>query len=125
MPEHSYSQSSCNRPKPMRTHYLNMNSLICLTTILIASSIAHPPPMHSDPVGVLLNSGEIMMYSVLAEKPNFMPRILQNCSEEARKQFLDIFKDGSVTAEVMKENANKWLESQDSQIQVSFFAFTR
>lgn len=109
-----------NCPESKRMQYLSMNFLILLTAINLASSSAHLSLQHNSPVGALLNSTELEIYSLLTEQPNFMPSFPQNCSEEAQKQFLEIFKDGSATAEIMKENEKKWLESQDSQVQVTF-----
>lgn len=60
------------------------------------------------------------MYSELTEDMIILPEILQNYSEEIRKQFQGMFADSSVTVAVVKEKLNRWIESQNSQLQVTF-----
>lgn len=99
-----------------------MNSFAFLGIVCIVSCIAQTTlsPSQTNFLQFLIRCPIQTMYFQLREDPNFMPSFLQNCSEDARQQFLNIFEDGSVTAMAMYETVMNWRNSQDSQVQVTF-----
>ncbi|VDK57382.1 unnamed protein product [Gongylonema pulchrum] len=90
---------------------------VCLTACIAQQPSPSTPPGHG-PIGFILRSPEQKAFAHMADRPEFLPPFLQKCTPEARQQFFDIVKDGSITIDGMQEKLKQWLNSQNDQVKV-------
>ncbi|VDK48620.1 unnamed protein product [Gongylonema pulchrum] len=93
---------------------------VCLTACIAQQPSPSAPPDHG-PIGFILRSPEQKVFSHMGDRPEFLPPFLQKSTPEARQQFFDIVKNGSITIDGMQEKLKQWLNSQNDQVKVHLF----